>query len=218
MKQAYDVAAKLRIERELLGQGVRYIAGVDEVGRGPLAGPVVSAAVILPLDEASLIEGIDDSKKLTERQRVWLAERIRKRAVAWCIAEESCETIDRINILEATRLSMKRAVEGLSPAPDFVITDGNFGLDISLPQQCIIDGDALSYTIGAASILAKVYRDGLMREMDVLYPQYGFAKHKGYGTRAHLQAIEEYGLCEIHRKTFTKKLLARGEKGGRPNT
>lgn len=218
MKKIWNAEEKLRFERELLAQGVRYIAGVDEVGRGPLAGPVVSAAVILPLDAASLIEGIDDSKKVKEAERERLAALIRERAIAYAICEESSETIDRINILEATKQCMKRAVERLQPPPDAVLIDGNFRIDIAFPQTNIIDGDALSYSIGAASILAKVYRDALMREYDKLYPQYGFAGHKGYGTAAHCAAIREYGLCAIHRRTFTKKLSGGGAKSGPQST
>ena len=154
--------------------------------------------------------------KTEERER--LASLIRERAIAYKICEESSETIDAINILEATRLCMKRAVEGLAVQPDVVFTDGNFRLQIDLPQQNIVRGDALSYTIGAASILAKVYRDALMCEYDKLYPQYGFAVHKGYGTKRHTDAIREYGLCEIHRRTFTKKFWERAESAGEQNT
>ena len=206
---------KLFYEREMLRLGAQYIAGVDEVGRGPFAGPVVAAAVILPLDDKSLIEGIDDSKALKEKERERLAALIRERAVAYQICEEDNRVIDRINILQATKLCMKRAVEQLRVQPDVVFVDGNFKIDISLPQQSIIKGDALSYSIGAASILAKVYRDNLMCEYDKIYPQYGFAKHKGYGTKAHTDAIREYGICKIHRRTFVKKLLAEAEKSGR---
>ncbi len=205
---------KLAYEREMLALGAEYIAGVDEVGRGPLAGPVVCAAVIMPLGENELIEGIDDSKKVREEERGRLAALIRERAIAYKICEADNRTIDRINILEATKLCMKNAVEGLSVQPDVVFVDGNFRLRIDLPQQNIVRGDALSYSVGAASILAKVYRDALMREYDAIYPQYGFAKHKGYGTKMHTDAIQEYGLCEIHRKTFTKKLLGEAESGG----
>ena len=196
---------KLFYEREMLRLGAQYIAGVDEVGRGPFAGPVVAAAVILPLDDKSLIEGIDDSKALKEKERERLAALIRERAVAYQICEEDNRVIDRINILQATKLCMKRAVEQLCVQPDVVFVDGNFKIDISLPQQSIIKGDALSYSIGAASILAKVYRDALMTEMDKVYPGYGFAKHKGYGTKMHREAIKELGLCERHRRTFIKK-------------
>ncbi len=207
-------ADKLFFEREMLPLGAEYVAGADEAGRGPLAGPVVCAAVILPLDRGALIDGIDDSKKLKAEERERLAALIRERALSYAVCEEDNETIDRINILEATKLCMKRAVEALSPEPDVVLIDGNFRIAVSLPQQNIVKGDALSYSIGAASILAKVYRDHRMEELDALYPQYGFARHKGYGTKAHTDAIREYGLCKIHRRTFTKKFWADRESGG----
>ena len=207
-------ADKLFFEREMLSLGAEYVAGADEAGRGPLAGPVVCAAVILPLDRGALIDGIDDSKKLKAEERERLAALIRERALSYAVCEEDNETIDRINILEATKLCMKRAVEALSPEPDVVLIDGNFRIAVSLPQRNIVKGDALSYSIGAASILAKVYRDHRMEELDALYPQYGFARHKGYGTKAHTDAIREYGLCKIHRRTFTKKFWADRERGG----
>ena len=207
-------ADKLFFEREMLSLGAEYVAGADEAGRGPLAGPVVCAAVILPLEKDRLIEGIDDSKKLSVAARERLAALICERAVSYAVCEEDSATIDRINILEATKLCMKRAVEALSPEPDVVLTDGNFRIGIALPQRNIVRGDALSYSIGAASILAKVYRDRRMEELDALYPQYGFARHKGYGTKAHMDAIREYGLCKIHRRTFTKKFWADRESGG----
>lgn len=209
------IIEKLAYEREMLSAGAEYVAGADEVGRGPLAGPVVCAAVILPLEEDALILGVDDSKKIKEGDRERLAGQIKECAVAYKICEVSNAEIDRINILEATKLCMKCAVEGLSVPPDVVLTDGNFRLDIDIPQQNIVRGDALSYSIGAASILAKVYRDALMREYDKKYPEYGFAAHKGYGTQAHIRAIGEYGLCEIHRRTFTTKLSVKSERNGR---
>ena len=209
---------KLAYEKELLAFGAEYIAGVDEVGRGPFAGPVVCAAVILPLDAENLIEGVDDSKKVKEERREQLAALIRERAVAYKICEESPQTIDEINILEATKRCMKRAVEGLSVQPDIVFVDGNFRIDIELPQQNIVRGDALSYSIGAASILAKVYRDSLMREYDKQYPQYGFARHKGYGTAVHIRALKEFGPCPIHRKTFIKGILEERESGAPQNS
>ena len=217
MKRNWNAEEKLRFEKEMLALGARYIAGADEVGRGPLAGPVVCAAVIMPLADGEIVEGIDDSKKLSEKERERLFELIKKQAVAYRIEELSNEEIDRLNILEATRLCMKRAVDGLGTEPDVVFTDGNFSIDISLPQQNIVKGDALSYTVGAASILAKVHRDRLMCEYDKIYPQYGFAAHKGYGTAAHEAAIREYGLCEIHRRTFTKKFWAGQGKSGARN-
>lgn len=214
MKKEKSPIDKLFYEREMIQLGAQYIAGVDEVGRGPFAGPVVCAAVILPLEKKHLIEGIDDSKKLKEGERERLAELIRERAIAYKICEVDNKTIDRINILQATKLCMKQAVEGLAVEPDVVFVDGNFKIDISLPQQTLIKGDALSYSIGAASILAKVYRDRLMCEFDKIYPQYGFAQHKGYGTKMHRDAIREYGLCEIHRRTFIKNRSEKPEKDG----
>lgn len=214
MKEEKSPIDKLFYEREMTQLGAQYIAGVDEAGRGPFAGPVVCAAVILPLEKTNLIEGIDDSKKLKEGERERLAELIRERAIAYKICEVDNKTIDRINILQATKLCMKQAVEGLAVEPDVVFVDGNFKIDISFPQQTLIKGDALSYSIGAASILAKVYRDRLMCEFDKIYPQYGFAKHKGYGTKMHRDAIREYGLCEIHRRTFIKNYSEDSEKDG----
>lgn len=200
----------MQIEYGLQQKGYCYIVGVDEVGRGPLAGPVVCAAVVMPLEENSLVVGVDDSKKLSETKRETLAEEIRKKAIAYTMVEVSEKTIDEINILEATKLGMKRAIESLrlpdGSTPEVVLTDGNMTLDIALPQQSVIHGDALSYSIGAASIIAKVYRDHLMEEYAKQYPAYAFEKNKGYGTAAHIQAIKEYGLCPIHRRTFTKKL------------
>lgn len=194
---------KLKYERELIEKGYKYICGVDEVGRGPLAGPVVCAAVIMPIDD--IIDGVDDSKKLSAKKREKIAELIEKKAVACNICRVEPEIIDEINILEATKLCMKNAVEGLKVKPDFVITDGNMTLDISVPQTSIIKGDALSYSIGAASIAAKVFRDKLMDEYAEIYPGYGFEKNKGYGTAGHIAAIKERGLCPVHRRSFTRK-------------
>ncbi|MBE5747579.1 MAG: ribonuclease HII [Clostridiales bacterium] len=205
MKKIWNAEEKLQYERALLSQGYTLVAGVDEVGRGPLAGPVVCAAVIMPLDSEKLIFGVDDSKKLSEKKREKLAEEIKARALAYTIVEIDEKTIDEINILEATRLGMKRAIETLSITPDVVLTDGNMTIDISHKQRSVIHGDALSYSIGAASIIAKVYRDKMMGEYAKTYPQYAFEKNKGYGTAAHIQGIKEYGLCPIHRRTFTKK-------------
>ena len=193
---------KLEYEKKYAVLGRKAIAGVDEVGRGPLAGPVVCCAVIMPLDD--IIEGVDDSKKLSEKKREALYDVIREKAVAYSIAELSNEVIDKINILEATKLCMKNAIESLAVPPDFVLVDGNMTLDVSCGQESIIKGDFKSYTIGCASILAKVYRDRLMVKMAEEYPEYGFEKHKGYGTKAHIDAIREHGICPIHRKTFTK--------------
>ena len=205
MKKIWNAEEKLSLERALQDKGVNYIAGVDEVGRGPLAGPVVCAAVIMPLDEASIIVGIDDSKKLSAKKREELAEKIKKAALCYTIVEVDEKTIDEINILEATKQGMKQAIETLSITPQKILTDGNMTIDTALPQQSVIGGDALSYSIGAASIIAKVYRDALMDEYAKTYPHYAFEKNKGYGTAAHIQGIKEHGLCPIHRKTFTKK-------------
>ena len=205
MKKVWNAEEKLAYERALQAKGFRYIAGVDEVGRGPLAGPVVCAAVIMPFDEENLVVGVDDSKKLSEKKRETLAEEIKKRALCYTIVEIDEKTSDEINILEATKLGMKRAIESLAVTPDVVLTDGNMTLDIALKQQSVIHGDALSYSIGAASIVAKVYRDHLIDEYAKTYPAYDFDKNKGYGTAAHINAIKEQGLCPIHRRTFTKK-------------
>lgn len=196
---------KLTVEREYFAEGYPYVAGVDEVGRGPLAGPVVCAAVILPLSEEEALAGINDSKKLSAKKREQLAERIKHVALGYCICETDEKVIDRINILQATRLCMKRAVEGLTLRPDFVLTDGNMTLDIDIPQKSIIKGDQSVCSIGAASILAKVYRDALMCEYAKQYPGYGFERNAGYGTAQHIQAIREVGICPIHRKTFITK-------------
>ncbi|MDE6677099.1 MAG: ribonuclease HII [Clostridia bacterium] len=195
----------LDLERKYFEQGFSAVAGVDEVGRGPLAGPVVCAAVILPLEEEKRILGIDDSKKLSAKKREQLAEKIKQTARAYSIQEVSAEVIDEINILQATRLCMKRAVESLGIPADMVLTDGNMTLDITCPQKSIVKGDALVCSIGAASILAKVYRDELMCRFAIAFPEYGFERNAGYGTAAHIQAIRENGICSIHRKTFVKK-------------
>ena len=205
MKKEWNAEEKLRYERELIKQGVKYIAGVDEVGRGPLAGPVVCCAVIMPLDENELVVGVDDSKKVPVKKREELSKKLKERALCYTVVEIDEKTIDEINILEATKLGMKRAIESLPIAPEIVLTDGNMTLDISFPQKSIIHGDALSYSIGSASIIAKVHRDALMDEYAKEYPHYAFEKNKGYGTKAHIDGIKEHGLCPIHRRTFTKK-------------
>ncbi|MBQ8374400.1 MAG: ribonuclease HII [Clostridia bacterium] len=204
MKKIWNAEEKLQYERAYAQKGCRYIAGVDEVGRGPLAGPVVCAAVIMPLEEADLIVGVDDSKKLSQKKRETLSALIKERAIAYTVYEVSEKIIDEINILEATKLGMKRALEMLPIKPDIVLTDGNMTLDIPFPQTSIIHGDALSYSIGAASIVAKVHRDQMMDEYAKQYPAYAFESNKGYGTAAHIKAIKEQGLCPIHRRTFTK--------------
>ena len=194
---------KFALENELRASGFPLVCGVDEVGRGPLAGPVVCAAVIMPAHE--VIDGIDDSKKLSAKKREKLSTLIRLSAVAFSIFCVQPQKIDEVNILQATRLCMKGAVESLSVRPDFVITDGNMTLDIDTPQRSVIGGDASCSSIGAASVLAKVYRDALMDKYAELYPAYGFARNKGYGTAEHIAAIKEYGLCPIHRRSFTRK-------------
>jgi ribonuclease HII len=176
------------------------VAGVDEAGRGPLAGPVVAAAVIL--DQRQPINGLADSKKLTALRREKLFDEIRAKALCCSIAQASVEEIDRLNILQATLLAMRRAVEGLRLKPNKVLVDGNRLPDIGLPAQAIVGGDALVPAISAASILAKVHRDRWCLELDQLYPQYGFAKHKGYGTAAHLAALQAHGPCAEHRISF----------------
>ena len=181
----------------------KLIAGIDEAGRGPLAGPVVCACVIMPLDEDKLIDGINDSKKLAEKKREELYDKIIERAIAYSIVEVDERTIDRINILNATKQGMKRALDGLKVKPDIVLIDA-VKLDTDLLQDNIIKGDAKSYNIASASILAKVYRDRLMKELSEKYPQYNFAKHKGYGTKEHIENLKKYGKCELHRETFIK--------------
>jgi ribonuclease HII len=176
------------------------VAGVDEAGRGPLAGPVVAAAVIL--DQRQPIKGLADSKKLTALRREKLFDEIRAKALCCSIAQASVEEIDRLNILQATLLAMRRAVEGLRLKPNKVLVDGNRLPDIGLPAQAIVGGDGLVPAISAASILAKVHRDRWCLELDQLYPQYGFAKHKGYGTAAHLAALQAHGPCAEHRISF----------------
>ncbi len=194
----------------LRAEGISCFCGVDEAGRGPLAGPVYAAAVILSPDNP--IEGVNDSKKLSEKKREALFDIICERAVAYCIASASVEEIEEHNILNATYLAMTRAVEGLSVKPQLALIDGNrIPPMLSVPARDVVKGDALSASIGAASILAKVARDRVMREADAVYPVYGFAVHKGYGTAAHTAALKEYGPCPIHRRSFLKKIL--GEKG-----
>ena len=188
-------------ERRLWDSGRSLIAGVDEVGRGPLAGPVVAAAVILPHDFDVL--GIDDSKKLSSKKREELAEVIKEKALAWSIGWVGPERIDEINILEATKEAMTQAVQGLSLQPDHVLIDGNFTVRaLALPQTAIVKGDANSTSIAAASILAKVTRDRYMEEMDAVYPGYAFASNKGYGTKAHYDGLKAQGPTPIHRKSF----------------
>ena len=194
-------------ERRAQEQGLGPVCGIDEAGRGPLAGPVCAAAVILPLD--CHIDGLNDSKKLTEKKREALFPLIQEKALAWGIGWASAEEIDAINILQATFLAMKRAVEQLSVQPGWALVDGNRMPPLDIPGETVVKGDAQCASIAAASILAKVSRDRLLEEWDTLYPEYGFAKHKGYGTKAHYDAILRHGVLPIHRKSFLKNL---GEK------
>lgn len=204
-KEQLRLDKMLEYERALYAKGYEFICGIDEAGRGPLCGPVVAAAVILKKDDH--IEGVNDSKKLSEKKRESLFETIKERAVAWSVGIVDEETIDNINILEATRLAMKKAVEGLSTKPDFALVDAEKKVPIDVPYSPIIKGDALSESIAAASIIAKVTRDHMIIELDKEYPEYGFAKNKGYGTKEHTEAIKKYGLCKAHRKSFCKKFI-----------
>lgn len=180
------------------------VCGVDEAGRGPLAGDVYAAAVIL--NEGTLIDYLNDSKKLSEKRREELFDVIKEKAQAYCIATASVEEIDRLNILNATMLAMKRAVEGLRIKPDIALIDGNRLPDLSCRTQYVIKGDAVSASIAAASVLAKVARDRYMRDIAEKYPQYAFEQHKGYGTKLHCELIKKYGISDVHRRTFLKKL------------
>ena len=193
------------IENEYREKGFNIICGVDEAGRGPLAGPVYAAAVILPSD--CVIEGLNDSKKLTEKKREALFDGIKEKALAYGIASADEKEIDEINILNATFLAMKRAIASLSVRPDLALIDGNQKPHTDIEEVTVIKGDAKSMSIAAASVLAKVSRDRFMLEMAEKYPQYEFARHKGYGTKLHYEKIAQYGVCDIHRRTFLKKIL-----------
>lgn len=188
------------IEKSIYSESIRNIVGIDEAGRGPLAGPVVAAAVILP--PFFLLDGLNDSKKVSKSKREALAEEIKRSALAWSVALVDEKVIDKINILQATRHAMKTAIDSLSVSPDFVLVDGEVNPLIKTPQRGIVKGDLNSASIASASILAKTYRDKLMEDYDESYPEYGFKMHKGYGTREHLNALKEYGPCEIHRLSF----------------
>ncbi len=192
-----------KFEDTLMGAGYNNIAGVDEAGRGPLAGDVFAAAVILPPD--FLPEGLNDSKKLSEKKREKLYDVITENAIAYAVGRASAEEIDDINILQATYEAMRRAVAGLSVKPDYVLIDGNPVTDMPFLHASIVKGDSLSLSIAAASIIAKVSRDRYMMEMDAQFPGYGFGVHKGYGTKAHKEAVWEHGPCPIHRRSFLKK-------------
>ncbi len=196
------------IENALYSQDVQLICGVDEAGRGPLAGPVCAAAVILP--RGLEISGLTDSKKLTDKKRRELYPIIKEKAIAYGIAFASEQEIDKINILQATFLTMRRALEQLSIRPDLALIDGNRETDFGLPVKTVVKGDSLSANIAAASVLAKVTRDDVMEAMANEYPQYGFEIHKGYGTKAHYAALREHGACPVHRQSFLRKFYEQG--------
>ncbi len=195
----------LQYENEVRNKGFKFICGVDEAGRGPLAGPVCAAAVIL--HDNQIIEGVNDSKKLSEKKREALYDLIKEQALAYSVAFAAVEEIEEMNILNATMLAMKRAVEGLKIKADYALIDGNKVPPVNIPCEYVIKGDAKSMSIAAASILAKVSRDRLCYEYAKKYPQYGFDKHKGYGTKLHREALLKYGPCEIHRMSFLGKIL-----------
>ena len=195
-----------QIEEELYSSGANLICGIDEAGRGPLAGPVVVGAVIMPRD--SMIEGVNDSKKVSEKKREKLFDIITEEAIAYGVGIIDQKEIDRINILNATKEGLTMAVKELNPKPDLIIVDALSKIDTEgIPYKSIIKGDAKCYSIACASIIAKVTRDRIMRQWDEVYPQYGFIKHKGYGTAAHIAAIKEYGLCPLHRLSFVKNII-----------
>ena len=196
----------LEYERAARKGGFNLICGVDEAGRGPLAGPVCAAAVILP--DGCVIEGLNDSKKLSEKKREELFPIIKEKAVAYAIAFGTVEEIEEFNILEATYMAMNRAINSLNVVADYALIDGNrIPRGIKIPCDAVVKGDAKSLSVAAASVLAKVTRDRLMLEYDVKYPEYKFSAHKGYGTKAHYEAIEKYGVCPIHRLSFLKNVL-----------
>lgn len=192
------------LEKECNQNGYLSVCGVDEAGRGPLCGPVVAAACILPVD--CEIEGLNDSKKLTEKKREALFDIIMEKAIACSVAQATVEEINRLNILEATLLAMRRAIEGLSQKADFALIDGNVCRDFPLPARAVIHGDAISPSIAAASILAKVTRDRMCIDLDAEYPMYGIAKNKGYGSKQHMDALREHGPAPIHRTKFIRFL------------
>lgn len=196
-----------QIEEEIYNkENVKYICGIDEAGRGPLAGPVVVASVIMPKD--SMIEGVNDSKKVSEKKREKLYEEITNTAIAWEVGIIDQREIDEINILNATKKGLTNSLKELEIKPDLILVDALTNIDtLRIPYRSIIKGDAKSYSIAAASIIAKVTRDRIMRQWDELYPEYGFEKHKGYGTKMHIDAIKEYGPCPLHRKSFIKNFI-----------
>jgi len=194
------------IDKEFFDMGMKYVCGIDEAGRGPLAGPVVVASVILPKN--SMIEGVNDSKKISESKREKLYDIILEEAISYGIGIIYQDEIDEINILQATKKGLHEAVANMEIKPNVILVDALTGIDtLGIPYKSIIKGDAKSYSIGAASIIAKVTRDRIMREWDKVYPEYGFAGHKGYGTAKHIEAIKKYGLTPIHRRSFCKNFV-----------
>ena len=207
-KTKHDTFTMLEYEHRHLAEGKRYIAGVDEVGRGPLAGPVVVASVIMPLGDEDIIQGVNDSKKVSEKKREELYGKIIQKAIAYKIEWADEKVIDEINILQATKGCMQRAIDGLDVPPDVVLIDA-VELNCKYPIEAIIKGDAKSYSIACASIIAKVTRDRFMVEMSEKYPEYDFASNKGYGSSKHIQAIKSVGACPIHRRTFIKTFVGK---------
>ena len=208
MKEKEELRVKelKRQEDELRNRGFNMICGIDEAGRGPLAGPVVVASVIMPAD--SMIEGVNDSKKVSEKKREKLYDQILEEAISYGVGIVGQDEIDEINILNATKKGLTMSLKELTVKPDLIIVDALTHIDtMGIPYESIIKGDAKCYSISAASIIAKVTRDRIMREWDKVYPEYGFEKHKGYGTSAHIEAIKKYGLCPIHRKSFTTHFI-----------
>ena len=197
----------VKFDREYLEKGYNLIAGCDEAGRGPLAGPVAVGVCIMPLDEEKIIQGVNDSKKLTEKKRELLYDKIIETAIAYNIILIDEKVIDEINILNATKLGMVTAINGLKQKPDIVLIDAVKNLDVDVLQEGIIKGDAKSYNIACASILAKVYRDRYMLKLDEEYPEYCFKKHKGYGTKQHIELLKKYGPCKYHRKSFISNFV-----------
>ncbi len=197
----------LTYEEKYVLNGINLVAGVDEAGRGPLAGPVVCACVIMPMEKDKIIDEINDSKKLSAKKREILFDKIKQIAIDYKIEFVDEKIIDEINILNATKMGMENCINALNQKPEIVLIDAVKGLNIPYESESIIHGDALSYNIAAASILAKVSRDRYMEEMDKIYPEYNFAKHKGYGTKEHIQNLQKYGKCKIHRESFIKNFI-----------